>query len=70
MADPNLQISGGGGGRGKGDHTDPEIRGAQFGLKIRGSLGSPAPPPDPPPRRKLWYANEFQPIRGAYEFLL
>ena len=69
--------------KGGGGHTDPEIRGAgrcqenlfwsfgsQFGLKMRGSLGPRAPPLDPPPRRKLWYANEFQPIRGAYEFLL
>ena len=32
MASPDLQIRGGGG------HPDPEIRGAQFGLKIRRGL--------------------------------
>ena len=34
MAGPDLQIGGGGGG----GQPDPEIRGAQFGLKIRRGL--------------------------------
>ena len=54
-ADPDLQISGMGGG-GWGSHPDPEIRGRpslkknffrpQFGLKIRGrGAGPPGPSP-------------------------
>ena len=55
MADPDLQIRGGGGG-----HLDPEVRGSpglkkiifrpfgpQFGLKVRGA-GPLAPPLDQP----------------------
>ena len=54
MADPDLQIGGGGGGVG---HPDPEIRGARspkngfqpfgphFGGKIRGGPSSPGPSP-------------------------
>ena len=78
VANPNLQIKRGGrsyrpwnkGGRGGVKKTFFWSFGPQFGLKLRGSLGPRAPLLDPPPRRKLWYANEFQPIRGAYEFLL
>ena len=44
MADPDLQIRGGGGG---GSHPDPEIRGAvsHFGREIRGGAGPPWPLP-------------------------
>ena len=61
VADPDLQIRGG--GEGGGDHPDPEIRGGavssknffrpfgpQFGLKIRGCS---APPPGSSPRQSL-----------------
>ena len=53
VADPDLQIKGGGGG----GQPDPEIRGGslqkkffwpfgpQFGLKIRGTAGLPVPSP-------------------------
>ena len=37
VAGPNPQIRGWGEG-GEGSHPDPEIRGAQFGLKIRRGL--------------------------------
>ena len=41
MADPDLQIRGGG-----GDHPDPEIRGGpHFARKIRGEPGFPGPSP-------------------------
>ena len=53
MADPDLQIRGGGGEGGAGGHPDPDIReggGLQktffrFGLKIRGGGGSLGPLP-------------------------
>ena len=63
MADPYLQITGGGGGGGAPGHPDPEIRrggrspkqffwlfGPQFGLKIRGGV----PPLDLPLLYTKW----------------
>ena len=48
MADPDLQIRKGGGG---GGHSDPEINGPHFGLRMRGGGWAPrAPPLDPPLR--------------------
>ena len=53
MADPDLQIRGGGGG----SHPEPEMRaegeggwslGPQFGLNIRGGKPPLVPPLDPP----------------------
>ena len=56
VADPDIHIRGGGGGRGVGGHPDPEIREMpglqkkffQSGLKIRGGQAPRAPPLDLP----------------------
>ena len=80
MADPDLQMEGGGGGEG-GGHPDPEIRagpvfkkqifqpfGSQFGPKIRGAQAPWAPPLDPPLRIAfLWAKKKFD---NTYLFFL
>ena len=78
VANPNLQIKRGGrsyrpwnkGGAGRCQENLFLVLRAPVWSKNKGEPGPRAPPLDPPPRRKLWYANEFQPVRGAYEFLL